>query len=136
MLRKGHGDVEISQQRKREGKMLRVERDNIEFTDPRFERGKSWNSGIEKEGKTFHKLQAFGMNDDLWDRVGGKGSESPDDASENPFEKLPENSEHTESFLLRWLFVPWFDIIRDSGSAHDALSVNISPYYLYRGYHL
>ena len=32
----------------------------------------SWKiQGKQEEGKTFHKLQVLGMNDDLWDKVGG-----------------------------------------------------------------
>ena len=33
-------------------------------------------SGKQEEGKTFHKLHALGMNDDLWGRVRGIGSET------------------------------------------------------------
>ena len=29
-----------------------------------------------EEGKTFHKLHALGMNDHLWDKVRGSGSET------------------------------------------------------------
>ena len=32
--------------------------------------------GKEEEGKTFQKLHAFGINDDLWDRLHGLGSET------------------------------------------------------------
>ena len=32
--------------------------------------------GKEEEGKSFHKLHVLGMNDDLWDRVCGVGSET------------------------------------------------------------
>ena len=34
------------------------------------------NSGKQEEGKTFHKLYVLGMNDDLWDRLHGLGSET------------------------------------------------------------
>ena len=30
----------------------------------------------QEEGKMFHKLHVFGMNDDLWDRVRGVGRET------------------------------------------------------------
>ena len=33
-------------------------------------------SGKEDEGKTFHVLLVLGMNEDLWDRVRGLGSET------------------------------------------------------------
>ena len=38
--------------------------------------GKLKNSGKQEEGKTFHKLHVLGINDDLWDRVCGLGSET------------------------------------------------------------
>ena len=37
---------------------------------------KLYNSGIKDESKTFHVLQVLGMNEDLWDRVWGLGSET------------------------------------------------------------
>ena len=33
-------------------------------------------SGKEEEGKTSHELHVLGMNDDLWDKVHGVGSET------------------------------------------------------------
>ena len=30
----------------------------------------------QEEGKTFHKLHVLGMNDDLWDKFRGFGSET------------------------------------------------------------
>ena len=38
--------------------------------------GKLYDSGKQEEGKTFHNLHVLGMNDDLWDRVRGLGSET------------------------------------------------------------
>ena len=38
--------------------------------------GKLSDSGKQREGKTFHKLHVLGINDNLWDRVGGVGSET------------------------------------------------------------
>ena len=37
---------------------------------------KLYDSGEEDEGKTFHVLQILGMNEDLWDKVRGLGSET------------------------------------------------------------
>ena len=37
---------------------------------------KLYDSGKQGEGKTFHKLHVLGVNDDLWDRVRGLGSET------------------------------------------------------------
>ena len=37
---------------------------------------KFYDSGKEDEGKTFHVLQVLGMNEDLWDKVCGLGSET------------------------------------------------------------
>ena len=37
--------------------------------------GRLYDSG-KQEGKRFHKLHFPGMNDDLWDRVRGLGSET------------------------------------------------------------
>ena len=37
---------------------------------------KLYDSGKEDEDKTPHILQALGMNEDLWDRVRGLGSET------------------------------------------------------------
>ena len=37
--------------------------------------GKFLDSGKEREGKKFHIIQNLEMNDDLWDRVHGLGSE-------------------------------------------------------------
>ena len=38
--------------------------------------GKLSDSGKEEEGKTFHKLHALGMNDDMWDGFRGVGSDT------------------------------------------------------------
>ena len=38
--------------------------------------GKLCDSGKKEEGKTFHKLHVLGMNDDLWNKVCGLGSET------------------------------------------------------------
>ena len=37
--------------------------------------GRLCDSGKQEEGKKFHKLHVLGINDDLWDRVRGLGSE-------------------------------------------------------------
>ena len=37
---------------------------------------KLYDSEKEEEGKTFHVLQVLVMNEDLWDRVHGLGSET------------------------------------------------------------
>ena len=63
------------QQRKREeSDRLRGERDKIKFIILYLKDGKFENSGKQEEGKTFHKLHFFGMNDNLWDKVHGLGS--------------------------------------------------------------
>ena len=65
------------QQRKKEGsKWLRGERDQITYIDHRFERWQVVRFRKQEEGKTFHKLHVLGMNDDLWDKVRGIGSET------------------------------------------------------------
>ena len=38
--------------------------------------GRLYDSGKQEEGKTFRKLHVLGMNDDLWDKVCGLGSET------------------------------------------------------------
>ena len=38
--------------------------------------GKLYDTGKQDESKTFYKLHVLGMNDDLWDRVCGLGSEN------------------------------------------------------------
>ena len=78
MLRKGHGGLyDIPQQRKKEeSKRLRGKRDQIKFIDRRFKDGKLSGAGKQREDTTFHKLHVLGMNDDLWDRVRGLGSET------------------------------------------------------------
>ena len=55
------------QQRKREeSQRLRGERDRIKFIDFRFERGQVVRfRKARRRHKTFHKLHALGMNDDL-----------------------------------------------------------------------
>ena len=35
-----------------------------------------WHDSAKQEHKTFHKLHVLGINDDLWDRVRGLGSET------------------------------------------------------------
>ena len=66
--------------KKEESVRLRGERDQIKFIHLRFER---WQvvrfrkaRGRLEEGKEFHKLHVLGMNDDLWLRVRGLGSET------------------------------------------------------------
>ena len=50
------------------------------FIDLRFERWQVVRSRKarrrQEEGKAFHKLHVLGMNDDLWDKVHGLGSET------------------------------------------------------------
>ena len=68
------------QRKKEESERLRDERDQIKVIDLRFERlqvvifrkARRWQEG----GKRFHKLHVLGMNDDLWDRVGGLGRDT------------------------------------------------------------
>ena len=38
--------------------------------------GRLKDSGKQEEGKKFHKLHTLGMNDDLWDKFCGLGSET------------------------------------------------------------
>ena len=64
------------QRKKEERKQLRGERYKIKFIDLRFEDGKLSDSGKQEEGKTFHKLHVIWMNDDLWDKDRGLGSET------------------------------------------------------------
>ena len=64
------------QWKKEKSERLRGERDQIKFIDFRFERWQVVRFRKQEEGKTFHKLHVQGMNDDLWDRVCGLGSET------------------------------------------------------------
>ena len=65
------------QQRKKEKSgRLRGERDQIKFIDLRFERRQVVRFRKEDEGNTFYKLHVLGMNDDLWDRAHGLGSQT------------------------------------------------------------
>ena len=64
------------QERKQEkSERARGDRDENKFIDSRFKKSKLQDSGKHEEGKTLHKLQVCGMNDDLWDRVRGLGCE-------------------------------------------------------------
>ena len=65
MLRKGHGGLYKAPTKEdmRKRKAQRRERDQIKVIDIRFQRWQ--HSGKQEEGKTFHKLHALGMNDDL-----------------------------------------------------------------------
>ena len=54
-----------AQQRKKEEREQLMYRDKIKFINLRFERWQVVGSGKQQEGKTFHKLHALGMNDDL-----------------------------------------------------------------------
>ena len=65
MLRKGYGGLYKAQQRKKEEREQLMYRDKIKFINLRFERWQVVGSGKQQEGKTFHKLHALGMNDDL-----------------------------------------------------------------------
>ena len=65
------------QRKKEESKRLRGEweiRSSLLIFD--LKDGKLKDSGKEDEGKTFHKLHVLEINDDLWDRVRGLGSET------------------------------------------------------------
>ena len=64
------------QRKKEESKRLRGERDKIKFIDLRLERWQVVRFRKGRGGKTFHKLHVLGMDDDLWDRVRGLGSET------------------------------------------------------------
>ena len=54
--------------KKEESEGLRGERVKIESIGLDFKYGSLQDSGKE-EGKTFHKLQVLGVNDDLWDGI-------------------------------------------------------------------
>ena len=76
MLRKGHGRLYKTQQWKKE-ESERGERDiRSSLLILGLKEGKLCDSEKEEEGKTLPKLQFVGMNDDLWDRVRGLGSET------------------------------------------------------------
>ena len=65
------------QRKKDESERLRGEREIISsllILD--LKDGKLQDSGKQEEGKRFHKLHVVGMNDDLWDKVRGLGSET------------------------------------------------------------
>ena len=64
------------QRKKEENERLRGERDQIKSTDLRFERWQVVRFRKARKGKKFHKFYVIGMNDDLWDKVRGLGSES------------------------------------------------------------
>ena len=66
MLREG--------EREREREREREIRSSLLMLDLKID--KLYNSGKEDEGKTFHFLQVLGMNEDMWDRVCGLGSET------------------------------------------------------------
>ena len=64
------------QRKKEESERLRGERDRIKFIDLGFERWQVVRFRKQEEGKTLEKLHVLGMDDDLWDRVRGLGSET------------------------------------------------------------
>ena len=65
MLGEGHGGLYKSQHwKKEESEKLRGDGDQINFIYLRFERCQIVGFG-KGEGKTFHKLLALGINDDL-----------------------------------------------------------------------
>ena len=64
------------QRKKKESERLRVEGDQIKFIDLRFERWQVIGFRKQEEGRTFQKWYVLGMNDDLWDKVHGIGSET------------------------------------------------------------
>ena len=70
---------------KEESERLRGERDQIKFIDLRFERWQAVRFRNEEEGKTFHRLHVLGMNNDLWGRVPGLGSETWKNVNELSF---------------------------------------------------
>ena len=58
--------------KKKESKRLYEEREvRSSLLISHFKDGKLQDSGNKEQGKTFHKLQVLGMNDDLWDKVRG-----------------------------------------------------------------
>ena len=61
------------ERRKRKGNRREI-RSSLLILD--LKDGKLRDSGMQEEGKTFHKLHVLGMNDDLWDRVRGLCSET------------------------------------------------------------
>ena len=64
------------QRRKKEESEKRREREQIKFIDLRFERWKVVGFRKARGRQHVHKLHVLGMNDDLWDRVRGLGSET------------------------------------------------------------
>ena len=79
MLRKGAAVAytKAKQRKKEENERLRGEREirsSLFILD--LKDGRLQDSGKQKEGKTFHKLHVLGMNNDLWGRICGLGSEA------------------------------------------------------------
>ena len=72
---KGHGSLKPQQRKKEESERLSGERDQIKFIYLRFERWQVVGFRKQEGGKTFHKLHVLGINDDLWDKIRGLGSE-------------------------------------------------------------
>ena len=70
------GYTKPQQREKEKIERLRGEKDQIKFIDLGFERWQVVRFRKQDEGKTFHKLHVLGMNDDLWDKVRGLGSET------------------------------------------------------------
>ena len=67
MLGKGHGGLykAPTKEGRRMRKAQRRERDQIKFIDLGFERWQVVRFRKQEGGKTFHKLDVLGMNDDL-----------------------------------------------------------------------
>ena len=63
----------MEERRKRKAKM-RGGSDQVFYL--KYERWQIIGFGKEEEGKTFYKLHVLWMNDDLWNRVRGIGSEA------------------------------------------------------------
>ena len=77
--------------------------------------GKLWDSGKQEEDKTFHKLHVLGMNDDLWDRVRGLGSENLLPATKVFWERCEMQTELGHAYLAEESFIDCgFFLIIDS----------------------
>ena len=74
MLRKGRGDL-YKAPTKEESEKLRGEGYQIKFIDFRFERWQFIGFGKARR-QDFHKLHVLGVNNDMWDKVRGLGSET------------------------------------------------------------
>ena len=77
MLGKGHGGLyKLQQWKKEESERLRGERDQIKFINVGFERWQVVRFRKVRGKQMSHELHVLEMNDDLWDKVRGLGSET------------------------------------------------------------